>query len=65
MFKFLKKKYRRSDWMEGLLAAEKYDQCGVSPKSIDELWLRHDLIKYAEGAESFLSYKKYLDSIDK
>lgn len=60
MFKFLKKKHKRSDWMEGLLLAEQYkDYC------IEEYAYRFDKPQFMCGVVDYLNHKKYLESLDK
>lgn len=80
MFKFLKKKYKRSDWMEGLLLAEQYKDYSREEiigifSSTDYVLMENNgkrlpvqtfkNIQFGRGVLDYISHKKYLESLDK
>lgn len=62
MFNLFKKKYKRSDWLSGLISAEKdlessgYEHCRWALLDVRSYGLDYYIIEYTNGYEDYLDY---------
>ena len=62
MFNIFKRKYKRSDWLEGLMAAERLNQSRGSDYALNYLNYVISQVKHEEFRQGYSDYLDYFEN---